>query len=58
MTFVPYEKMDRHPFLCYVGEITTYSQKISKNGWRCLSFKAIAKLFGRHFSHNIWVDLA
>ena len=53
MTLVPYEKMDRHPFLCYVGEITTYSQKIYENAWRCHSFKAMAKLFGRHNPHNI-----
>ena len=58
MIFVPYKKMDRHPFLCYVGEITTYSQKIYENAWRCYSFKAMAKLFGRHIPHNIWVNLA
>ena len=50
--------MMRHPFLCYVVEITTYSQKYSKNAWRCHSFKAMGKLFGGHITHNIWVDLA
>ena len=58
MGHVLYEFMMRHPFLCYVVEITTYSQKYSKNAWRCHSFKAMGKLFGRHIPHNIWVDLA
>ena len=58
MIFVPYKKMDRHPFFCYVEEITTYSKIISKNAWRCHSFKATAKLFGSHIPHNISVDFA
>ena len=46
------------PIYAYVVEITAYGIFISKSGWRFVSFKARATLFGRLLAYTISVDLA